>query len=52
MRYNLIMLRPTHEWHLAKRIQKREMKAPSNDNTWYTLTLSEFVNLSDANLIG
>lgn len=44
MRYNLIMLRPTHEGHLAKRIQKREMKAPSNDNTWYTLTLSEFVN--------
>ena len=47
-----MMLRPAHEGHLAERIQKREMKAPSNDNTWYTLTLSEFVNLSDANLIG
>ena len=47
-----MMLRLAHEGHLAERIQKREMKAPSNDNTWYTLTLSEFVNLSDANLVG
>ena len=35
-----------------KEFRKGKMKAPSNDNTWYTLTLSEFVNLSDANLIG